>query len=161
MGIIHESPSAEGKQLIFDVIARNQPLEEWRREVTGSKLTRKTTLYLKNTWYDTNAFHLHTVSTRSLFFNTMTGISLLCFGNSMAHAVVFFSELAIKHASRNTERQGEATSVRCQSQLAPSVFEVHKKPRHDSCCLSQAAMAPECPAVKYSRSAHLQCSSFS
>lgn len=32
MGIIHESPSAEGKQLIFDVIARNQPLEEWRSD---------------------------------------------------------------------------------------------------------------------------------
>lgn len=90
--------------------------------MTGSKLTQKTIPYSKNTWYDTNAFHLHTVSARSLIFNTMTGISLLCFGNSVAHAVVFFSELAIKHASRNTERQREATCVCWQSQLAPSVF---------------------------------------
>lgn len=31
MGIVHESPSGESKQLIFDVIVRNQFLEECKK----------------------------------------------------------------------------------------------------------------------------------
>lgn len=101
MGIVHESPSGEGKELIFDVIARNQPLEECKERSDRVKTNPENNSLLKihDTINCTNAFQLHTVSTMSFIFNTKTGISLLCFGNLVGHIVVFFSESAIKHAS--------------------------------------------------------------
>jgi len=97
MGIVHESPSGEGTQLIFDVIARNQPLEQCKERTLLNSIPylkfnstsliqfNNSLLKIHDTRNCTNAFH--TVSTRSFIF--MTGISLLCFGNLVGHAVVF------------------------------------------------------------------------
>lgn len=123
MGIVHESPSGGGKELIFDVIARNQPLEECKERSDRVKTNPENNSLLKihDTINCTNAFQLHTVSTMSFIFNTKTGISLLCFGNLVGHIVVFFSESAIKHASRSTERQGRS----CLCTLAATVGSQH------------------------------------
>lgn len=119
MGDVHESSSAEGKQFIFDVIARNQPLEKWKERSDKVKTNSESNSLLKihDMINCTNVLHLHTVSTRFFTFNTTTGISLLCLGNLVGHALVFFSELAIKRASRNTERQGRS----CLCALAVTV----------------------------------------
>lgn len=123
MGIVHESPSGEGKELIFDVIARNQPLEECKERSDRVKTNPENNSLLKihDTINCTNAFQLHTVSTMSFIFNTKTGISLLCFGNLVGHIVVFFSESAIKHASWSTERKGRS----CLCTLAATVGSQH------------------------------------
>lgn len=65
------------------------------------------------------------------------------------HTVVFFSELAIKHASRKT---GEKLPLHPASNTG-SQFGSPEKTQDVT-----AAAAHECSAVKYSRSAHFQSS---
>ena len=103
----------KAKRLIFDVIARNQPLEECKERSDRVKTNPEINSLLKihDTINCTNAFHLHTVSTTSFIFNTTTGISLLRFGNLVGHAVVFFSELAINMPAEKQEDGGEAAPV--------------------------------------------------
>lgn len=111
MGIVNEGPSGDGKQLIFDVIAGNWSLEECKERSDRVKINPENNPLLQT--HDMinyiNVCHLHTVSTRSFIFNTTTGISLLCFGHLVGHTVVLFVFwIAIKHISRNTERQGRS-----------------------------------------------------
>lgn len=104
MGIVQESTSGEGKQLVFDVIARNQSLEESKERSDGVKtnLGNNFLFKIQDAINCANAFHLHTASIRRFIFLTL---SLLCLSNSVGHTAVFFSGLAIARARRNAERR--------------------------------------------------------
>lgn len=106
MGIVMEGPSGDGKQLLFDVIARNWSLEECKEWSDRVKINPENNSLLKT--HDmmnyVNAWHPHIVATRSL-----TGISLLGFGNLVGHMLVFFVFwIAINQISKTTERQGRS-----------------------------------------------------
>lgn len=114
MGIVNEGPSGDGKQLIFDVIARNWSLEEWKERSDTVKINPENNILLKT--HDMinyiNVCHLHTVSTKFFIFNTTTGISLLCFGNLVGNMVVFFVfELQLIRSAETQKDKGEAVSV--------------------------------------------------
>lgn len=61
MGIVDEGPSGDGKQLIFNVIARNWSLEEWKDRSDRVKINPENNSLLKT--HDmknyTNVCHPH------------------------------------------------------------------------------------------------------
>lgn len=64
MGIANEGPSGDGKQLIFDVIARNWSLEEYKERNYRVKINPENNSLLKtHDMINYNVCHLHTAST--------------------------------------------------------------------------------------------------